>query len=100
MRRKPPKSPNSSPNRSEKRSPNDKSYSKDHNSTNDDSSTNIIMKRSPSRKGIISRFSKTPHKIKQQQQQQNQIFLNSTGENESSINSTEPITIFTAQVNF
>jgi len=64
IRRKPPKSPTSSPIRAGKTSPNNESCSKVLFDNNIDSSSMVPTKRSPTRTGIMSRLTKNSHNNK------------------------------------
>jgi hypothetical protein len=91
--RKPPKSPTSSPNRTDKTSPNNGSCSKVL-FTNNDSSSIIPKKRSPTRTGIMSRLTTNSHHNKR-----NNILLNALPI-ELTHSPTEPTHKSKIQVNF
>ncbi|CAF0823061.1 unnamed protein product [Adineta steineri] len=87
--RKPPVSPSTSPSKTDKRSPNNESHN------NNDSSSIITKKHSPSRAGIMSRLTRSTLKLKQN----NNHNLFNVPPIERSNSPTESMTVSKAQVN-
>lgn len=88
--RRPPKSSGSSPNDNEKTTESTTEPCTKVLFANDSSSTTTTTKRSPTRTGIMSRFAKSPHRIKRNNVLLNALPMNPTSSPTEAVHTTKP----------